>query len=1083
MRLSSAAMLIRPFLHLLIAVCLSSQLAAAPATAPASAPVDTCLMFAARNIAKGLGNFFVYCAFADDKIHISKGDVLEYDVCLDPANPMAVGGIDVDPTNGAGLRDTKAVDQNGLRAHGDADLSRASGKWYHRRIALDPFEGRTTRSWNVVFEGDKAGRYIQFIDNVIITRADGSHIVVYDNGDPRHRELHGKEGYSQHVLLTSVPRDQVVDGKDISALIEQKMQLWSRQERLDAIRTEVETASVVAQRSDNEHLKAHVAEAREALAKLENTDDVSEESFQAVLHQVQGSLNHEHPEMRRYTGHLVGHAHIDFQWLWEWPETIGVCKQTFGQAIKFMAEFPEFKFSQSSSALYAATEQNFPELFKQIQYYVKRGQWEIVGGRVCEGDEHMISPESHARQFLYGQRYFRERFDGKSATVGWEPDTFGHTATFPQILKLGGCKYFYFCRGGRGAPLFWWEAPDGSRVLAFEEPATGGWYNGQDINGKLFDRLFNFESTVGSRDMLWVYGVGNHGGGPTRENIEQALDWQKKPYLPNVKFSTATEFFNTIEKSYDLSKIPVIKDDLNTPSNGGFYGTYTSHSDIKRWNRDAEAATESAEAVAAIAAQYGFKYPKEEFRRNWEDICWNHHHDTLPGTSIHPSYDYSEKMYQRVIESSRRIGDEATQFLAAHVSASSPDVLVFNPSPWRRDGVVSVRRTDTSLPAFVGDLPPMGYRVVSKADLINSAIGKGPSVLSSDTTLENGEWKVVFDPNRGVVTSIFDKTNQRECIAPGGSGNRLEIHWEDPSGMSAWGIGKIQKVEALEGEVLQKAREGSPVRSTLKWQRKFRGSTIEQTVSLSARGAPEFSLSTEWKEIGTNKSPNPFLKVAFDVNVQNPKVTYQIPFGTIEKPADNHEYPALKFVDMSDDQFGAALINDCKHGYSAQGNTLRLSLIRSTFNPDPRPNDRPQTAKWMFLPHKGNWREAGVVQAAEAFNHPLLCAVIPARGATTQPASQPTLPAEMSFLAFDQPNVIITGVKQAEDDDSLVVRFYEAFGRPTTAKLLTPFVVKHTHLVNFVEDELGHEKIDAIPMRPGEIKTLSLVVGGPPPGR
>jgi alpha-mannosidase len=1060
----------------IIAICLFTQLAAAPST---TAPIDSCLIFAARNLAKGEGNFYLYCSFSDQKVKIAAGDVLEYDVYLDPANPMPRGGIDIDVDgNHKSLRDTPAVDQNNLRAHGDADLSSASGKWYHRKIALEPIAGRTTRSWRLVFEADKPGRYIQFLDNVIINRADGSRVVIYENGNPARRVVQGKEGYSQHVLLTSVPREQIADGKDVASLIDKQMQLWSRQERLDSIRTEVETAGVVSQRSDNEHLKTHVAEARQALAKLENDPDITEEAFQAVLHQVRGSLDHEHPQMRKYTGHLVGHAHIDFQWLWEWPETIGVCKQTFGQAIKFMAEFPEFKFSQSSSALYAATEQHFPELFKQIQYYVKRGQWEIIGGRVCEGDEHMISPESHARQFLYGQRYFRERFDGKSATAGWEPDTFGHTATFPQILKLGGCNYFYFCRGGRGAPLFWWESPDGSRVLAFEEPATGGWYNGQDINGKLFDRLFNFESTVGSRDMLWVYGVGNHGGGPTRENIEQALDWQKKPYLPNVKFSTATEFFNTIEKTCDLSKIPVIKDDLNTPSNGGFYGTYTSHSDIKRWNRDAEAITESAEAVAAIAAQYGFKYPREEFRRNWEDICWNHHHDTLPGTSIHPSYAYSEKMYRQVIESSNTIGEAALKHLADRVPLSDRGIIVFNPSGWKRNGIVSFTPVDVPLLLVVQDIPPLGYRVYTELALARSQPASGVVVSSDGTILENDQWRIEVDADRGVVRSIFDKKNEREVLAANGSGNRLEIHWEDPNGMSAWGIGKIQKVEPLEGPVHLSVVERSSARATVSWERTFRDSTIVQTVSLSVGGAPEFSLSTEWKEIGTNKSTNPFLKVAFDVNVQNPKVTYQIPFGTIEKPADNREYPALKFVDIGDEQFGAALINDCKHGYSAQGNTLRLSLIRSTFNPDPRPNDRPQIAKWMFLPHKGNWREAGVIQAAEAFNHPLMAVVVPPSGAATTQPSQPVLPLEKSFLAFDHPNVVITGVKLAEDDQSLVVRFYEAFGRPTTASLLTPFVVKHTHVVNFVEDELGHEKIDAIPLRASEIKTLSLVVGG-----
>src|SRR5207249_9950286 len=246
-----------------------------------------------------------------------------------------------------------------------------------------------------------------------------------------------------------------------------------------------------------------------------------------------------------------------------------VCHDTFGQALKFMDEFPGFKFSQSSAALYATTEEHFPEIFKGMQKQVAAGNWEIVGGRVCEGDENMISPESHARHFLYGQRYFRERFNGKDAVVGWEPDTFGHTTQFPQILKLGGCKYFYFCRGGRHNPLFWWQGLDGTKVLAFEEPATGGWYNG-DVAMNRFDRLFDFAGKTGSKEMLWVYGVGNHGGGPTRENINEALKFQKHGFLPTVKFSTATEFFYQLEK-YDLSNVPTVTQALNTTDNSGFY--------------------------------------------------------------------------------------------------------------------------------------------------------------------------------------------------------------------------------------------------------------------------------------------------------------------------------------------------------------------------------------------------------------------------------------------------------------------------------------------------------------------------------
>ena len=270
-----------------------------------------------------------------------------------------------------------------------------------------------------------------------------------------------------------------------------------------------------------------------------------------------------------------------------------------------------------------------------------------------------------------------------------------------------------------------------SKVLAFDEPATGGWYNG-DVGSNRFDRLFDFANKTGSKDMLWVYGVGNHGGGPTRENIETALGFQKSDVLPNVKFSTATEFFHQLEK-YDLSKLPVVNNDLNTTSSAGFYGTYTTHSDIKRWNRDAEAMTESAEAIAAFASRYGFEYPGKEFRKNWEDITWNHHHDTLPGTSIHPSYDYSEKLFKRVMDSSGKIGNDALALLATKIKGDGNSVVVFNPCAFTRDGFVEVDGNRGNI-AMAGKsiseiqqlqngkmlfyarfLPPLGYRTYSFA--------------------------------------------------------------------------------------------------------------------------------------------------------------------------------------------------------------------------------------------------------------------------------------------------------------------------------------------------------------------------------
>jgi alpha-mannosidase len=1072
--------------HRLISIALLAFLVSIVAQAsPSTAPSDGCLMAVARNISSGSGNLYLYCVFSRQELMIQKGAVLEYDVYLAKQNPQPRGGIDIDTDRG-NLRDSAAIDQNKLRAHGDANLKRAVGKWYHRQISLDPIAGQKTIRWTVQSEGDKPGTYVQFIDNVAVTRADGSRVVIYDGGEAPEEEVTGKEGYSRYVMLKAVDRSSIIDNSDLSLLIKQQTESYSVKIQLEDLRTQIDLARQMADRSKDQHLQSHVSEATALIDQAEKKQSIDAETLQSLIHQVHDSLNHEHPEMRKYTGHLVGHAHIDFQWLWEWPETVQVCHDTFNQALKFMDEFPGFKFSQSSSALYTATEEAWPDVFKGIQKRVKSGDWEIVGGRVCEGDENMISPESHARHFLYGQRYFREKFDGKQATVGWEPDTFGHTWQFPQILKLGGCNYFYFCRGGYGHPLFWWQGPDGTKVLSFEEPATGGWYNG-DVAMNRFDRLFKWIDQTGAGDMLWVYGVGNHGGGPTRENIEAALGFQKLGFLPKVKFSTATEFFHALEK-YDLSKIDVVKTDLNTRDHMGFFGVYTTHSDIKRWNRDAEAVTESAEAIAAIASRYGFSYPTAELRKNWEDICWNHHHDTLPGTSIHPSYNKSEQMYKRVIESSRKIGESALTYLATKIKSDNDGVAVFNPVAWSRDGLVQIsdvpaeanvvqlderlfelqKQENGRAILYATELPSLGYqRLAFKAkqwDQYTPPVNVAPD----GTTLENEEFRVTVDPKRGVISSIFDKKANREAVAANGSANRLEIHWEKPNA-DAWSLNEITKVDPLLEPVDVKVTETGPARATVAWDRKFQSTTIHQTVSLTAHGPPEFSIQTEWKELGTKIEPCPMLRVAFDIAAgEKPVATYQIPFATIERPLDGHEYPALKFVDFASiDGVGAALVNDCKHGYSSKDHTLYMSLIRSTEHPDARPNDRPQFAKWTLLPHSKNWRDAGVLQFAEGYNHPLWATNVQANPGGV-------LPASMSFLATDKNDVIITAVKKAEDDDDLVLRYYEAFGTPADVKMLSPFAAKHIHVVNFMEDELSDLRELHTELRPYEIQTVKV---------
>ena len=1057
-------------------VWISLAAAAVLASSPSGGQVQTgktCLAFVADNLAKGGGNWYCYYYFADNKLTIKPGDVLEYRVLLDPANPLPKGGVDVEFGDGGDpLRDMGLDDENGVRAHGDGTLNAAVGHWLTRRIHLDRAAGRTTTGWKLDFEGDAFGEYVQFVNDVRVVHADGTATTIYAGGQPKLRRLDDSSGYTKHPVLLVVNESSVESGAGFAALRDTLKSQSAQWRKLDDARQDLQMAREFLAKNPNPELEQHIKEAAAMLEALDNQTPTAEK-VQAVLHATQHAMSHAHPVMEKYTGHLVGHAHIDLQWLWEWQEGVAFTHDTFNQAVKFMDEFPGFTFSQSSSCLYQATEEHYPDLFKKIQKKVANGQWELVGGRVCEGDTNMISAESHARHFLYGQRYFREKF-GKSAIVGWEPDTFGHTAQMPQILKNGGCDYYYFCRGGKNKPLFWWTGLDGTKVLAFDEPATGSWYN-SDLSYQQFRELLDFETkTGGAKDTLWVYGVGNHGGGPTREHIEEALKWMKSGTKPNVKFSTATQFFHALEK-YDLTKIPTVHEELNPV----FDGCYTSHAEIKRANRDAEAETTSAEAVASIASLRGFAYPYEAFRRNWEDICFNHHHDTLPGSGIHAPYDRTTTVLNRVMAEDKVIETKALETLALSVTPvkGGVNVLAFNPTGHTRSGWVETYLVKSGFdgepdlnPAstvavapngdeawieplntynrrvrfWAKDIPAFGYRTYHMRPASKPRREFDPQDL---TIYSNGNFELTFDAKRGCISHL--RLAGKEYAGLNGLG-LPEAHWENAGGMSAWVMGKIDRHEALRPTLTAFGRYSNGQYAEFRYEippsrpgmmptqitQKFIVDDKNNTVRVEG--------TDDWQAIGGDGRPAPTLRIAFDGTAALPTLTHEIPFGALVRPMDGTEWPALKWADLSDATGGISVINDSKHGQSGSGTTMRMTVIRSSFDPDPMPNPGVHHWSYEIVPHKGTWKDAHINQRAIDFNQPLLVATVPFDAKGTQPL-------EYAPLSVD-PQIVVTALKRAEDKDGLVLRMYEGTGKPFNGLIQGAFGAKRAAWTNFIED-------------------------------
>jgi len=356
---------------------------------------------------------------------------------------------------------------------------------------------------------------------------------------------------------------------------------------------------------------------------------------------------------KRYTVHCVGHGHIDMNWMWSWPETVAATHDTFASVLSLMREYPDLTYSQSQASVYALVEKYYPEMFAEIRERVKEGRWEVSAVHWVEGDKNIASGESLCRHLLYTRRYFQEKFDlaPEDLTLDWEPDTFGHANTVPGILAQGGVKYYYSCRTGGGhehdrvgderPPLFWWEGPDGSRVLVNRETT---WYNSYvNIGDNVALPAVDFWKQTGLTDWLNVYGIGNHGGGPTRKEIDYYVEMREWPVYPNVVFGTAKGWFDRAAADAAAADLPVIGHELNFE----FTGCYTSQSLIKQANRLGENYCVEAEVLAALVGRTaGEAVPKGLLREAWLNVLFNQFHDILPGSGVRQTREHALGLFQ-----------------------------------------------------------------------------------------------------------------------------------------------------------------------------------------------------------------------------------------------------------------------------------------------------------------------------------------------------------------------------------------------------------------------------------------------------
>ncbi|NQZ68244.1 MAG: hypothetical protein HRT89_09245, partial [Lentisphaeria bacterium] len=385
---------------------------------------------------------------------------------------------------------------------------------------------------------------------------------------------------------------------------------------------------------------------------------------------------------KTYHVHCIGHGHIDMNWRWSWQETVAVTNDTFTTALRLMDEFPDFRYSQSQSAVYALIKQYNPELMDRIREKIKSGQWEHTASHWVEGDKNMAGTEAMCRQVLYARQFAKDEFglEPEDVPVDWQPDSFGHSHGVPGYLNESGIKYYYFTRLGTIGPcppVFHWKGLNGSTVLAHHAET----YNGY-MTSAFIGKFITYSKESGLKNFCHSYGVGNHGGGPTRTNILAIYEMDSWPVFPNMKMSTAKNYFESIEA--EKVDIPTIDRELNYFAQG----CYTSNDRIKRWNRIAESRLPDAEAAATLDwALLGSSYPTASLTKAWQDTLFGHFHDILPGCNQDISQDYTSGKFQETMATTAMVETNALRRIAAEVDTSGDDVVLEpnTPALYRRE--------------------------------------------------------------------------------------------------------------------------------------------------------------------------------------------------------------------------------------------------------------------------------------------------------------------------------------------------------------------------------------------------------------
>ena len=756
------------------------------------------------------------------------------------------------------------------------------------------------------------------------------------------------------------------------------------------------------------------------------------------------------PAANKKVIHIIGYSHIDAAWLWPWRDGSDTVLTTFRSALNRIQETPGFCYTHSSSAHYRWVERADPEMFSEIKQRIREGRWEVVGGWPVEPDCNIPGTESFVRHALYGKAYCQSAL-GAEVKIGFNPDSFGHAAGLPAILKHAGYGYYVFMRPQEhemNLPLlFWWESADGSRVLTLRI-----WHT-YDGGPNLIQPAATAAFAPGFDHAAFFLGVGDHGGAVTKEQIRQILALQQDTSLPELRFSTLRDFFSSVESSSAFAGLPVVRSELQHHARG----CYSAYGEGKFLNRRAERWMGEAETISLVAnLSAGRAYPGEQYAEAWWKVLFCQFHDMMAGTSLYSDYQDVRDSVGYACEVAQTAKVEALEMMAKRVDLSAVEegaVFLFNPLPWKRKALVeyytdrdpankspitclsskdgaripvqwrpsaSMTNFFPRLSAWV-ELPPCGYKVFTLAH------GDPPAPEGYRDFIS------VSDSGFG-ISSVKAKDGTELLAGPIGL-----VAISDTSDTWAHGINQFRQEMGRPMLVSSAVVENGPVTRVTRHRASWQNSEIILDIAeFAGLDFVELRFVIDWRE------HEQMLMLEIPTALNQPKIYAKVPGQVLERHANGEEEPYQDWAavqgKIGNADHTVALINNSTYSYDCLSGLFRTVLIRSApfarHNPNQVPHDDNnawqdqgrQERRFWLLGGRGSYTEFALDRRAEELQTPAEYVM--------DSAHHGTQAWEQSFLEIMPGNVWVLAIKRAEaGPDQTIIRLQERSGKATQATL------------------------------------------------